>query len=594
MRFIPMPRPLLPLLILALPSALSAQRAPNIARSLTSAVGAQGRLMWIDGTANLFHKVTKNGKKVEEPWTTSLSGVRDIVQKCKRAHVNTLIVDVKPLGGEVLYASKIAPRLRMWKGKPVPDFDVLAAFVEEGHKAGLQVYAAANTLSEGHKYYNTGPAYTHPEWQSVVYGVDRRLKTQDGTHLSFRVPGEPDDAKKPSLLTDADSVLSAEPNARIGLDTAEGSQDSRKIERSPLDQKLHLLLDRDNRVEGFMDNALLGDDPLFASENGRMLTMTLDADRESVRTHLIPGERVTFEMQSVRTPIAQAPAEKIAVFVSLMNPEARAYELRIVQEIVQNYGVDGYVLDRCRFSNLYNDFSDKARSAFEKWLGKPVNRFPQDIFSFSRTPGAGIVYGSLYKKWLEFRATTLRDFVADIAKTVRSTKPEAKLGTYVGAWYPNYFEVGVNWGSPRTRLRYKWQTEDYPETGYAEYFDWVTTGCYHPTPTKREARRLGHSEKASVESLAEISQSAVSNAAFVYPGISAPDYQNRPDAMIRALEAASSQGQGWMIFDISYIEELGMWRTLERGVAKDAPSPESIPGLLAQVRSAMDAIDEAP
>ena len=143
MRFIPMPCPLLPrllpsLLLLALPSMLYAQRAPNIARSLTSAVGAQGRLMWIDGTANLFRKVTKNGKQVEEPWTTSLSGVRDIVQKCKRAHVNTLIVDVKPLSGEVLYASKIAPRLRVWKGKPVPDFDVLAAFVEEIGRASCR------------------------------------------------------------------------------------------------------------------------------------------------------------------------------------------------------------------------------------------------------------------------------------------------------------------------------------------------------------------------------------------------------------------------------------------------------------------------
>ncbi len=571
--------------------SVSAQRAPNIARSLTAAIGVQGRLMWIDGTANLFRKVIRGGKSVEEPWSTTRSGVFDIVQKCKRAHVNTLIVDIKPLSGQVLYASKIAPRLKVWQTKPVPEFDVLNAFVEEGHRAGLQVYAASNTLSEGHKYYSVGPAYDHPDWQSIVYGVDRKLKAPDGARLSFRVPNEPDDAQKPVLLTDADSILAAAPNARIGLDTADSRRSVLSGDRTPLHEQLHLLLDRNNRVEGFVDNALLGDDPLLASENGRMMTVSREKDQELIRNHLAPGSKIEFEMRDIRTPIAQTPAEKVACFVSLLNPQARAYELSIVKEVMQNYAVDGYVLDRCRFSNLYNDFGDRARAAFEHWLGKRVAKFPQDIFAFSRTPGHRIVRGPLFKPWLEFRASVVQKFVSDIAQTVRTTRPGAKLGTYVGAWYPSYFEVGVNWGSPRTRLRYPWQTEDYPETGYAEYFDWITTGCYHSTPTKREARRLGQSEQSSVESLAEISQSAVANAAFVYPGISVPEYRNRPEALLRALDAAASQGQGWMIFDLTYIEEYGMWSTLEKGIAQDAAPPESIPGLLERVRSAMDALD---
>ena len=587
-------RPITPFfLLLALtPATAQAQRAPNLARSLTAALGAQGRLMWIDGTANLFRMVKRNGKSVEEPWSTTREGVADIVAKCKRAHVNTLVVDIKPLSGEVLYASKIAPHMTTWQGKPIPDFDVLKAFVEEGHRAGLQVYAASNTLAEGHKYYSVGPAYAHPQWQSMVYGVDRKVRTPDGSRLSFRVPNEPDDAQKPTLLTDSDSVLSAAPNSRIGLDTVEGKKNLQTGERSPLDQRLHVLMSSENRVEGFIDNALLGDDPLLASENGRMLTVTEGGDRESIRAHFVPGAKIEFEVKGTRTPIAKAPAERVACFVSLTNPEARAYELSIVKEVMQNYDVDGYCLDRCRYSNLYNDFSDAARTAFERWLGKPIARFPEDIFSFSRNPGSGLVHGALFKKWLEFRATMIRDFVADIARTVRTAKPGAKLGTYVGAWYPSYFEVGVNWGSPNTRLRYSWQTETYPETGYAEYFDWVTTGCYHPTPTKREARRKGQSEQASVEFLAQTSQNAVANAAFVYPGINVPDYRNRPDAMIRALETAAQQGQGWMIFDITYIEEFGMWDTLEKGFPQDAVSPETIPGLLEQVRSARDSIEE--
>src|SRR5204862_8040445 len=110
-------------------------------------------------------------------------------RRWKAAHINTLVIDGKPLSGQVLYNSRVAPRMEEWKGRAVPDFDVLAAFVEEGHKAGLQVDACINVLSEGHKYFNTGPAYEHPDWQSVVYTVDRGI-IAGGALVSVRIAGE--------------------------------------------------------------------------------------------------------------------------------------------------------------------------------------------------------------------------------------------------------------------------------------------------------------------------------------------------------------------------------------------------------------------
>src|SRR5580700_68054 len=120
---------------------------------------------------------------------------------------------------------------------------------------------------------------------------------------------------------------------------------------------------------------------------------------------------------------------------------------------------------------------------------------------------------------MQFRAQVIRDFVGEVARTARALKPGIKLGTYVGSWYPDYYEVGVNWGSAHTSLRYPWFTPDYPRTGYAEFFDWISTGCYYPVASREEAREQGQSERATVEFAADLSRSAVAGGAFVYPGV---------------------------------------------------------------------------
>jgi uncharacterized lipoprotein YddW (UPF0748 family) len=553
---------------------------------MNAVLGAEGRVMWIDGSANLTRKV--NG--VEQDYTTTADGVRDIVQKCKAAGINTLVVDVKPLSGEVLYASKIAPRMKQWKGRAVPEFDILEAFVREGHAAGLEVHAAINTLSEGHKLFGVGPAYQKPAWQSIVYTVDRGIVALNGARLSVKVPREPDDAAKPALLTGDGTLLNSEPNSgQLGLESADRTggivTDAGKAQ---FGQQVNVILDADRKVQGIVDSALLGDDPLLAPQDGSIVTAVRAADKEWIGSHLSPGNPVRFDLRTHRTPITQAPSEKVAAFVNVLNPEARQYELDIIREIVTNYDIDGLVLDRCRHASFYNDFSETTRQAFEKYLGKSVNRFPEDIFAFSPTPGKPPILGQWYKKWLEFRAKNIRDFVGEVAKTVRSAKPNITLGTYVGAWYPLYYEVGVNWGSERTNIRYSWFSDDYPTTGYADFFDWITTGCYQGTATREEARRSGQSERNTVEYTADMSNQAVASSAFVYAGLYVPDYEGRPEAFLKALETASRQSQGFMIFDLVYIEQYNWWSLLQKAYERPAPTPHSYRELLPAFRSALD------
>lgn len=565
----------------------NAQRAPNLARSLSTSMGAEGRVMWIDATANFWRKRKVNGRDELIPFTTTREGIAEIVQKCKSAHVNTLVVDVKPLVGYVVFPSKVAPRLTSWQGRPIPDIDILQGFIEEGHKAGLRVHASLNILGEGHKYYSIGLAYEKPEWQSVVYAINRGMTASNGKRLTFRVPKEPDNPDKPLLLTD-DGAKSNTEIERIGLDRPDA--EDTKLTGLPFGKQLHITIDSANRVEGIIDGSLIGEEPLAAPEDGRMLVAKMEADKEWITNNVAPGSFVTFDLKTEFLPIAEARSEKIACFVNPLHPEARKHQIDLVREIVTNYEVDGIVLDRCRYSNIYNDFSDLSRQAFSRWLGKPVNRWPQDIFSFSPQPGKKIIQGPLFKMWLEFRATVIHDFVGELARNVRSLKPNITLGTYVGAWYPSYYEVGVNWGSEKTHLRYSWFTEEYPKTGYAEFFDWIALGSYHPVPNKEEARRQGKSANASVEGLTELGNTAIANAAFTYGGIFVPDYRYNPEAMVKALEAASRQGQGWMIFDLSYIEEFNFWQWIEKATKAPAPAPDSLRSLLPVIRSAMDVV----
>jgi hypothetical protein len=575
-------------------SSARAQNSPQIARSVSAALGTQGRLMWVDGTANLVRTVTADGKTSTIDYSTTREGVADAVRRCKAAHINTLVIDVKPLSGQTLYASKVAPRMKEWRGRPVPDFDVLAAFVEEGHKAGLQIDASINVLSEGHKYFQVGPAYEHVDWQSIVYTVDRGLIAPlTGGRLSVRVPGEPSDPAAPAILADESSILGSDPSSGlVGLESVDSKGGAVTSIAVP-GKQLNIVLDGNNRCVGLVDSALLGDDPLIAPEGGHLIPTTRDSDRAWSAANLKPGAVVTFDFRTSRIPIAQAPSEKVACFVNPLHPDARRHELDIVRELVTQYDIDGLVLDRCRYSNLYNDFSDRTRDAFAQWLRsrrtpRTISRWPQDVFVFPAAPNGKTKDGPLYKLWLEFRAQVMRDFVADIAKIVRSTKPSIALGTYVGSWYPAYYEVGVNWGSPKTRLRFPWFTSDYPRTGYAEFFDWVSTGCYYPVATREDARANGLSEKGTVEFAAQLSDLAVADGAFVYAGIYMQDYVKHPETFVKALDAAGRQSQGWMIFDLSYINDFNWWPYLESAYRTDAPSPEKLKGVLSEIRTARD------
>jgi uncharacterized lipoprotein YddW (UPF0748 family) len=519
--------------------------------------GLEGRVLWLDGTANLERLSTRQG-------------VASVLDHCVRAHINTIVVDVKPLSGHVLYESKIAPRLQEWRGFRYPEgYDLLRVALEEGHRRRLKICANINVFSEGHKLVHSGPIWEKPDQQAIIYDVERRLTTPRGDQKTLalganRTPG---------------------PNE---ISVFEPSFGPTRVMNSG---EVFALVVRD-QVTGVADASIASASGISIPPDGYLLVGRGDSGRWMLQGIKI-GDTLTWTATDRLIPIVDAPSEMVAAFVNPANPPSRDYMLRVVDELASNYDFDGIVFDRMRYSSMQSDFSDFSRQKFEEYLGQKLNRFPADVYSYDPTPGHSLVWGPYFKQWLEWRARNIRSWLEDASKIVRAKRPQAKIGVYVGSWYPHYYTVGVNWGSEEYFPGYDWMSASYPSTGYAGLLDWITTGCYHPIATREQAREAGLDESFTVQAAAERSTRAVGDLAFVYAGLYVLDYKGSPAAFREAVQAARRYSQGVMLFDLSHIEEYGWWGVLEEEFREPCTAPHDVPALLTAVRSVRRALNTA-
>ena len=181
-------------------------------------------------------------------------------------------------------------------------------------------------------------------------------------------------------------------------------------------------------------------------------------------------------------------------FVNPAIPAVQERALNIIKEIVQNYNVDGMILDYARYTDINADFSDFSKNQFIKFLednfqdnNAKFMEFPKDIVSTWRTSSGQILpatTGKYYNKWLLYRTGVIHDFFKKARTAVKTIKPDVKFGVYVGAWYATYYQVGVNWASQDydpfndSELRFDWAYPGYNKNGYAEQLDILMTGNY--------------------------------------------------------------------------------------------------------------------
>lgn len=167
-------------------------------------------------------------------------------------------------------------------------------------------------------------------------------------------------------------------------------------------------------------------------------------------------------------------------FFNPANPEVVEYVCGLLKDLCK-YNIDGIVLDRGRFNDLYSDFSPISQKKFEEYIGVKFSNFPADILpEGSSNTTLGKNYAKYTTKWLEFRAKTIYDFMSKCREAVKSVKSDLLFGVYVGGWYNSYYNTGVNWASKNydPSKTAQWASPKYKDYGYAELMDQILIGAY--------------------------------------------------------------------------------------------------------------------
>ncbi len=398
------------------------------------------KFLWFDATAN-FERLSYKDSIIFYLDKTKTLGFTDVV------------LDVKPITGEVLFSSALAPRMNEWNNfKRDSSFNFLKFFIDESHKRKLKIHASLNVFVAGHNFFNRGVVYdSKPEWQSINY-------TDSG---------------------------------------------------------------------------------------------------------LVPITKFKHKYSAMLNPVL---------------PEVQNYEINILRELVSNYPMlDGIILDRVRYDCIESDFSEKSKLMFEKYINKQVVNYPQDIYQWQKD-SAGVdfrVEGVYYKQWLEWRASVIYNFIKKARLAVKTVNQNISFGDYTGAWYPIYYEVGVNWASDNydPASDYNWATANYKNYGYARHLDLFVTGNYFYEVTKAEVEKLNEleikrSEAAmgkgkeywySVEGSAEIANKVVMDSVPIIGGLYVEQYKNHPEQFRRAIKMCLEKTNGVMIFDLVHLINNNWW-----------------------------------
>lgn len=323
---------------------------------------------------------------------------------------------------------------------------------------------------------------------------------------------------------------------------------------------------RDNGLE------IYGSFNTFAEGHGIFRRGLIYEHPEWQSVNYIPGKGLV--------PQLEIPGKSV-LFTNPALPEVQEHEIALFTEVAQRYDLDGILLDRGRYDNIQSDFSDFSRRAFEAYIGQPVERFPEDIYAWEPDGEGGWkrTDGPWFKKWIEWRASVIHGFFARTKEALAAANPRLKFGAYTGAWYPSYFEVGVNWASNRydPSQEFDWATPEYKNYGYAELLDIYTNGNYYWPVTIEEYRQgskkhlnetdseASVGDHLSVEGGCRYSRRLLAGRPFI-GGMYVEDYKRDTVQFKRAVEMNLRESDGLMVFDIVHIINRDWWGPLRRAI----------------------------
>ncbi|MCQ2158901.1 MAG: family 10 glycosylhydrolase [Bacteroidales bacterium] len=410
--------------------------------------------LWIDAAANFNDFANSEANIVRDLTLAADAGFTDVV------------VDVRPTSGNVLFKSKRGTELK-WVGAWVggnyikversATFDYLETFIREGHKLGLKVHAAVNTMVGGN-------------------------------------------------------------------------------------------------TSGLGKNGLLFDDPSkkgWASTHNKTsgLINAMDAGNETTK------------------------------FLNPANAEVQEYLISLLKDLAAYKDLDGIFLDRCRYTGLDSDFSEDSRAQFAKYMGlSTIVNWPEDVIQkgadYNTVNAAGWKEPKYYKKWLEWRAKVIHDFIEKASNAVHSVNKDVKFGVYVGGWYSQYYDVGVNWASPDYASHNffpKWANSEYHKYGYADHCDHMLIGAY------ASPGAVYGTGEWTMQGFCQLAKSKIGKACPVVaggPDVGNWDSENRygdtdyRNAVTNSVKACADACDGYFCFDMIHLKMYNYWPEVKEGIKR--------------------------
>ena len=263
-----------------------------------------------------------------------------------------------------------------------------------------------------------------------------------------------------------------------------------------------------------------------------------------------------------------------AKFFNPANEEVQEYICSLLKDLAK-YDLDGIIIDRGRFDGIQSDFSNITRQKFQAYLGGvTISNFPGDILPAGTTTSDVMTmstYPAYFTRWLEFRAKVMYDFMAKARNAVKSVNSKIKFGVYVGGWYSTYYDVGVNWASPKynTSLYYKWATVNYKKYGFAALMDQMLIGAY------TSPHQVYGITEWTMEGFCKLAMDKTKGDCPIVVG--GPDVGNwdssnsvsqdeENQAIVNSVKACMDACDGYFLFDMIHLINANQWEYVKEGI----------------------------
>jgi hypothetical protein len=132
---------------------------------------------------------------------------------------------------------------------------------------------------------------------------------------------------------------------------------------------------------------------------------------------------------------------------------------------------------------------------------------------------------------------------------------------YVGAWYPQAFEVGQNWARPDAPRWFAAWSPSWTAASLLPELDYLMVGLYYRTVTRWDAVMRGQRAWGSVIGSALLSRD-LTRGTVLLGGVWLDLYDGNRPAGEGAIRAAIRVTDGLMVFDLSNVRDGQWWDVL--------------------------------